>query len=48
MVKVWNKILDGDYLKGKKWNGTFIEYDWEGREIIYEGYYIEGEKIENC
>ena len=40
--------FEGEYLNGKKWNGNIIEYDWESGEIIFDGFYIEGEKIENC
>ena len=42
-----NLVFEGEYLNGKRWNGTIIEYDSDGNEIIFNGFIIEGEKIEN-
>ena len=38
--------FEGEYLNGKRWNGIIIEYDLEDNEIVFDGYLVEGEKVD--
>ena len=41
-----NLVFDGKYLNGNRWEGAIIEYDLDDGEIIFEGEFIEGKKVE--
>ena len=44
MIIYGKLIFEGEYLKGKKWNGKGKEYDFD-RKLKFEGEYLNGRKF---
>ena len=39
-----NIIFEGEYLRGRRWNGKVKEFNYNGK-LIYEGEYLNGKEI---